>query len=75
MFKWILGGFLVLLAMIVCGYFGTIYAANQAPNFQFLGQVGYEAGGTLGGLVGLGLGLGGLLAIFVVRRLSHASAT
>jgi len=74
MFKmWILGGFVVLLAAVVCGYFGLIYAANHAPNFQFLGQVGYEAGAALGALVGLGLG--GLLAFLVATLLRRPAAS
>jgi hypothetical protein len=62
----LIGGGVALLGMVVGGYSGMTYAGNFAPNFEFLGLRGYEAGGSLGALAGLVVG--GLVGVLCIPR-------
>lgn len=71
MLKKIIAIIVLLLITFFIGIFGLLIGMNIGGNFftsfEFMGGVGYEATGTLGFY--LGIGIGSILSIFIFRYL------
>jgi len=56
----------VLVLAVIFTVLGMTYGGNFATGFEFMGSRGYEATGSIGFLLGLGLGVISSIITFIV---------